>query len=191
MENFLQPGVWTKVLAYGFVPLVMAVIGNRLAAEAIPDVHRRRQYNVAFAVFLILGVAVTWLVESQADRAHKEELKDSKKSIETLAALIEARQKDSDNLIGSLAAKLDPATLAKAFAAASSQGIKKEVASEVAAAESASALITNTHELVADLRRFGSDYSRRIAAIGKGSWTADSTTVTADAHLLPPTTPGD
>lgn len=186
MGDLVQLGVLTKVLAYAIVPLVMALMGNRLAAEAIPDVHRRRRYNVAFAVFLILGVAVTWLVESQADRDHRKELathatevQDNKRSIAALAALIESRQKDSNNVIATLADSLT--TKLDTLAAVNSQGIKKEVSSQLAAAESVSALTTKTHELVADLRRFGSDYSRRIAAIGKGSWTADSTTVTADS----------
>jgi len=188
MANSLQLGIWAKVVFYALVPLVMALMGNRIAAEAISEARRRRRYNVAFLVLLVLGVVGTWLVESQVDRAHNDELathkaevKDSKQSIEALRALIESRQRDSDNLIGSLAAKLDPASLARAFAATSSQGIKKEVAAQLSSAESVTALITTTRAFVTDLRRFGSEYSRRIEAIGKRSWSADSKTVTADS----------
>jgi hypothetical protein len=188
MENFLHFGVWEKVLAYAIVPLVMAWMGNRLTAEAILDLHKRRRYNAGFFVWVVVGVIGTWLVESQADRAHNDELAAHKheadasnKSLEAFEGLLISRQRDSDNLISSLAAKVDPANLAKAFVAASSRGIKKEVGSQLAAAESATELIVKTRDFVAELRLFGKEYSRRIEAIGKCGWTADSTTVTADS----------
>jgi hypothetical protein len=188
MEDFLQLGVWAKVVAYAIVPLVMAWMGNRLAAEAISDVRRRRRYNAGFIVCVVIGVVGTLIVETQADRAHNAELSthqhevaDSKRSLEAFEGLLVSRQRDSDNLISSLAAKLDPANLVKAFADASSQRIKKEVASQLAAAESVTELMTKTHEFVADLRHFASEYSHRIEAIGKRNWTADSKTVKADS----------
>ena len=66
----MSPDVLLKVIGYAVIPLVMAWIGNSLAAEATQDPKRRRWYKGAFIGLVVIGLVVTWLVEWRSDETH-------------------------------------------------------------------------------------------------------------------------
>jgi hypothetical protein len=73
-----------KVIAYGFVPLVLALIGLHFASEAITSPRRRNMWRAFLILFTTAGIALTIIVEKRIDDEHATEIGQQKQAINNL-----------------------------------------------------------------------------------------------------------
>ena len=66
--------VWLKVIAYGAIPIVLAIFGAIYAAEAMPSKRAKRMVRLGFIVLGIACVIMTSYVETKSENEHRSEV---------------------------------------------------------------------------------------------------------------------
>ncbi len=76
--------VWLKVIAYGIVPMGLAIFGAIYAAEAMPSPKAKRMARTLFIASGLVGVLMICYIETKSESEHRAEVGDVKKQMATL-----------------------------------------------------------------------------------------------------------
>ncbi len=103
--------VTLRVIAYAVVPLVMALLGNHLAATTITSPNRRRMYRIGFFSLALVGIVMTAVVEVSSERSRRGEMQALQNSLNSVQTTLQSTRVASAADMGYLRGKLD--TIAK------------------------------------------------------------------------------
>jgi len=87
--------VWLKMIAYGIVPLGLAIFGSHYAAEAMRTKRKKALARFTFLISGVLAVLMIWFVEARTEDSHNNET-------QTLTSLLANVQTQVTTVLGRL-----------------------------------------------------------------------------------------
>jgi hypothetical protein len=71
-----------KIIAYAFIPLVMAAVGTHMAADSIENKRKKRWFIAIFWAMAVAGVIISYIVERNSDSQHEKEVNTLNQSLD-------------------------------------------------------------------------------------------------------------